>query len=78
MSFGLVGGPMQGQGHLQVALRVMQYRQNPQAAIVAARWRIIGGRRVMVEHTLGRNLIAALCALGHGLFQGRMLRKRIT
>ncbi|MBD1586927.1 gamma-glutamyltransferase family protein [Pseudomonas typographi] len=65
MSFGLTGGLMQAQGHLQIALRVMQYKQNPQAAIDAPRWRIIGGRRVMVEHTLDRNLLTALRALGH-------------
>ena len=29
MSFGVMGGPMQAQGHLQMALRVMRYGQNP-------------------------------------------------
>ncbi|QCR35911.1 gamma-glutamyltransferase family protein [Nissabacter sp. SGAir0207] len=65
LSFGLMGGPMQAQGHLQLALRIMLYRQNPQAAVDAPRWRVIGGRRVAVESTFDRNTLAALRAMGH-------------
>ena len=32
MAFGVMGGPMQSQGHLQMVLRVLHYGQNPQAA----------------------------------------------
>ncbi len=31
----MMGGPMQAQGHLQLALRIMLHKQNPQAAIAA-------------------------------------------
>ncbi|ACS86400.1 gamma-glutamyltransferase family protein [Musicola paradisiaca] len=65
MSFGVMGGPMQAQGHLQMALRIMLHRQNPQAAIDAPRWRVESGRQVVVEATLDRNTLAALRALGH-------------
>ncbi|WP_410015620.1 gamma-glutamyltransferase family protein [Sodalis sp. C49] len=65
MSFGVMGGSMQAQGHVQMALRIMQHRQNPQAAIDAPRWRVVQGREVMVEPALDRNVLAALRAMGH-------------
>ncbi|SFT38836.1 gamma-glutamyltranspeptidase / glutathione hydrolase [Kosakonia arachidis] len=65
MSFGVMGGPMQAQGHMQMALRIMLHGQNPQAAIDAPRWRVVKGRDVVVEATFERNLIAGLRALGH-------------
>lgn len=45
MSFGVMGGPMQAQGHMQMALRIMLHGQNPQAAIDAPRWRVVQGRK---------------------------------
>lgn len=67
MSFGVMGGPMQAQGHLQMALRIMLHKQNPQAAIDAPRWRVVAGREVVVESSLDRNTLAALRAMGHKL-----------
>lgn len=65
MSFGVMGGPMQAQGHLQMALRIMLHKQNPQAAIDAPRWRVVQGREVIVEAGMDRNVLAALRAMGH-------------
>ncbi len=67
MSFGVMGGSMQAQGHVQLALRIMQHRQNPQAAIDAPRWRVVQGREVMVEPSLARNTLAALRGMGHNI-----------
>ncbi|VXC41500.1 Gamma-glutamyltransferase [Enterobacterales bacterium 8AC] len=67
MSFGVMGGPMQAQGHLQMALRIMLHKQNPQAAIDAPRWRIVAGREVIVEPSMDRNTLAALRAMGHNV-----------
>ena len=39
-TFGLMGGAMQPQGHMQVFSRIIDYGQNPQAAIDAPRWRV--------------------------------------
>lgn len=65
MSFGVMGGPMQAQGHMQMALRIMLHGQNPQAAIDAPRWRVVKGREVIVESTFDRNIIAGLRERGH-------------
>ncbi len=43
MSFGVMGGDMQPQGHLQTLVRMLDYRQQPQAACDAPRWRWFGG-----------------------------------
>jgi gamma-glutamyltranspeptidase / glutathione hydrolase len=39
MSFGVMGGDMQPQGHLQTLVRMLDYHQQPQAACDAPRWR---------------------------------------
>jgi gamma-glutamyltranspeptidase/glutathione hydrolase len=65
MAFGLMGGPMQAQGHLQLALRMLAHGQNPQAAADAPRWRVLSGRRVAVEPGMDPQLVAALRARGH-------------
>ena len=40
MAFGVMGGFMQPQGHLQVFSRVTDFKLNPQAALDAPRWQI--------------------------------------
>jgi len=65
MSFGVMGGPMQAQGHLQLVLRIMLHKQNTQAAIDAPRWRVVSGREVIVEPSIDRNTLATLRTMGH-------------
>ena len=65
MAFGVMGGPMQSQGHLQMALRVLRYGQNPQAAADAPRWRVTGGKGVAVEPGFDPAVVAELRARGH-------------
>ncbi|GGG76329.1 gamma-glutamyltransferase [Salipiger pallidus] len=67
MSFGVMGGPMQAQGHLQMALRVLGFGQNPQAAADAPRWRVTAGRGVAIESTFDEGLAAQLTTMGHEL-----------
>jgi gamma-glutamyltranspeptidase/glutathione hydrolase len=65
MAFGVMGGPIQAQAHLQIALRILGYGQNPQAAADAPRWRIDTGRRVGIEPGTDPALIEYLKARGH-------------
>jgi gamma-glutamyltranspeptidase / glutathione hydrolase len=65
MAFGLMGGPMQAQGHVQLALRMLAHGQNPQAAADAPRWQVLSGRRVAVESDMDPALVEALRLRGH-------------
>jgi len=49
MSFGVMGGSMQPQGHTQVMVRIADYGQSPQAACDGPRFRFVQGRDVSVE-----------------------------
>jgi gamma-glutamyltranspeptidase / glutathione hydrolase len=64
MSFGVMGGPMQAQGHVQMILRMFDYGQNPQVASDAPRWRILEGLNVAVEG-FSAEVLDDLTALGH-------------
>ncbi len=63
--FGVMGGFMQPQGHLQVVLNTVRYGMNPQQALDAPRWQWTGGKVIEVEHELGGPLARALQDLGH-------------
>jgi gamma-glutamyltranspeptidase/glutathione hydrolase len=65
MSFGVMGGNMQPQGHLQTLVRMLDYKQNPQAACDAPRWRVAGPMTINGEITMKPELIAGLKGLGH-------------
>ena len=49
MSFGVMGGTMQPQGHVQVMVRIADYGQSPQAACDGPRFRVVQGMDVSVE-----------------------------
>ena len=65
--FGVMGGFMQPQGHLQVVLNTVRYGMNPQQALDAPRWQWLQGKTVEVEHELGGPLARALQARGHDI-----------
>jgi gamma-glutamyltranspeptidase/glutathione hydrolase len=66
MSFGLMGGSMQAQGHLQVTARIADHGQNPQAASDAPRWRVMDDNHgVTVEWNFPKEAIDGLIARGH-------------
>jgi gamma-glutamyltranspeptidase / glutathione hydrolase len=64
MSFGVMGGDMQPQGHLQTLVRMLDYRQQPQAACDAPRWRFNAGL-VNAEQGFDAATAEGLRALGH-------------
>lgn len=65
MSFGVMGGPMQAQGHVQMVMRCLIAGQNPQAASDAPRWRFVSDRKVALEAAMPRATLEALSDLGH-------------
>ncbi len=65
MSFGVMGGNMQPQGHLQTLVRMLDFRQQPQAACDAPRWRFNQGLSINVEATMPAATREGLRALGH-------------
>ena len=67
MSFGVMGASLQPQGHVQTLVRLLNHRQNPQAACDAPRWRYNHGLELNVEATMRPDTVAGLSALGHRL-----------
>jgi gamma-glutamyltranspeptidase/glutathione hydrolase len=67
--FGVMGGAMQPQGHMQVVLRLVDGGDDPQAALDAPRWRVGPGREVALEPGLWSEE-ARLAALGHDVRRG--------
>lgn len=65
MSFGVMGGNMQPQGHVQTLVRMLSYNQQPQAACDAPRWKVNVGMSVDVEESMPPDVRAALIARGH-------------
>ncbi|MEJ2538390.1 MAG: gamma-glutamyltransferase [Gemmatimonadota bacterium] len=63
-AFGVMGGSMQPQGHVQVVLNMVDFGMDPQQAIDAARFRHRGGLRVAIEKVTP-GLRARLEAMGH-------------
>ena len=65
MSFGVMGGNMQPQGHMQTLVRMLDHGQNPQAACDAPRWRFNQGLEINVEGAMDPKTVEGLSALGH-------------
>ena len=67
-AFGVMGGNMQPQGHVQTALRMLARNQNPQAAADAPRWRVEGDE-LLIENEWPADFLAGLKARGHKLVE---------
>jgi gamma-glutamyltranspeptidase/glutathione hydrolase len=65
MSFGLMGGAMQAQGHAQFLINMLVFGQDIQTAMDVGRFRHESGTRVIVEPVIADSVIAGLRALGH-------------
>ncbi len=63
--FGVMGGFMQPQGHLQVASAMIDYGLDPQSALDMPRWRIKDNKKVELEKGLDQSVMEALMARGH-------------
>lgn len=63
--FGVMGGFMQPQGHLQVLVNSIDFHLNPQSALDAPRWQWLAGKRVEVERTVPDHIVQELIRRGH-------------
>ena len=66
LSFGVMGGPMQPQGHVQVLLNIVEFGMDPQEAIDAPRFQHFAGTEVAIEN-LDEEAATQLTAMGHTL-----------
>lgn len=66
-SFGVMGGPMQPQGHLQVTINLVDLGMDPQRALDAPRFRVLGGRRVTLEPGVPEGVVKELRRRGHDI-----------
>lgn len=65
MSFGVMGGAIQPQGHVQVLTNLIDLGMNIQQAIEAPRFRFLNGKRVLFEEGMTEPVIASLIRKGH-------------
>lgn len=68
LCYGVMGGDVQAQGHVQVAINLIDFDMNVQEAIEAPRYRILGGRQVALERAIPHTVRHELEAMGHELF----------
>lgn len=85
LSFGVMGGHMQHQGHVQMVTRIYDYGQNPQAASDAPRWHVTADFDVRLESGFDPEVLSGLQSRGHSVaydqqestFGGAQLIQRI-
>lgn len=65
--FGVMGGFMQPQGHVQVVMNTVDFCLNPQDALDAPRWQWTEGKTVYLEHQFPGSIVRPLARMGHDL-----------
>ena len=65
LSFGVMGGHMQHQGHVQMVTRICDHGENPQAASDAPRWHVYEDYSVGLEAGFDASVAEGLAARGH-------------
>lgn len=63
--FGVMGGFMQPQGHVQVIMNTVDFGMHPQAALDAPRWQWLKEKQVEVEHRFPHHIAVGLAQRGH-------------
>jgi gamma-glutamyltranspeptidase/glutathione hydrolase len=66
LCYGVMGGFMQPQGHLQVITNMVDFGMDPQAALNALRFQVIGDTTI-IEEGLAPEVVGGLQSLGHRL-----------
>lgn len=70
-AFGVMGGDMQAQGHVQVLSAMLDGGHNPQAALDAPRLQVLPGGRVALEQGYSGDVARWLERLGHPVSTGQ-------
>jgi gamma-glutamyltranspeptidase/glutathione hydrolase len=65
--FGVMGGHMQPQGHVQMMVNTIDYGLNPQASLDATRWFWWQGREIKLEPAVDPTIVAGLRDRGHAV-----------
>ena len=65
--FGVMGGHMQPQGHLQMIVNTIDYGLNPQVSLDAPRWQWTAGVDVDLELTTPAHVVRGLQERGHAI-----------
>ena len=65
--FGVMGGYMQPQGHVQVMMNLIDFGMNPQQALDAPRWQWTNGKSFSIEDTFSAEIAKQLLARGHNV-----------
>ncbi len=65
--FGVMGGFMQPQGHMQVVMNMIDFELNPQAALDAPRFQWTEGKTIEVEPHFSQAIAQSLERRGHGI-----------
>ena len=73
MSFGVMGGHMQPQGHVQMMIRIFEYNQNPQTAVDALRWQVADKLKIKLEDGMSEEVINGLKQKGHKVFKSHFI-----
>ncbi len=65
--FGVMGGFMQPQGHVQLIMNTIDFHLNPQDALDAPRWQWIKDKTIHIEPNFPNNIAKALERMGHDI-----------
>jgi gamma-glutamyltranspeptidase/glutathione hydrolase len=65
--FGVVGGMMQAQGHLQVICNLIDFEMDPQTALDAPRFRVLEDGMLALEDGISEKVGEDLASLGHNV-----------
>jgi len=69
MTFGVMGGDMQPQGHVQFLMNLIDFKMNLQEAVDAPRLRHLHGMEVYLEDGISRKTASSLKEKGHHIVQ---------
>lgn len=65
--FGVMGGYMQPQGHVQTVMNLVDFHLNPQMALDAPRWQWLKEKSVIAEPVFDQQILAELVQRGHDI-----------